>query len=218
MGGGSIVLFLITMAVLILAIGIHEFAHAYIADLSGDPTPRMMGRVTLNPIAHLDPMGTLFMAITTWSGYGLGWGKPVMVRHDKMNNPRWDSLLVAIAGPISNLLQAAVYAVLLRGMLLSGLVAPLFMTFLLIGVIVNVSLAVFNMIPLGPLDGHWIVGAFLPEPIRTQWFQFNRGIGSFVFLALVLIPVQGGSILGLVMSPIADFFTTLLLGNLPIPS
>jgi len=213
MGGGSIVLFVITMLVLIIAIGIHEFAHAYIADLSGDPTPRMMGRVTLNPLAHLDPMGTLFMAITTWSGYGLGWGKPVMVRHDKMNNPRWDSLLVAIAGPISNLLQAAVYAVLYRGLSMAGPMDSLLKAFLLLGVIVNVSLAVFNMIPLGPLDGHWIVGAFLPEPIRTQWFQFNRGIGSFVFLALVLIPVQGGSILGIIMGPIADFLTSLLLGD-----
>ncbi|CAN1506558.1 SpoIVFB Zn-dependent proteases [Fimbriimonadaceae bacterium] len=209
----KIIFFLFTMIILILAIGVHEFAHAYIADLSGDPTPRMMGRVTLNPIAHLDPMGTLFMAITAWSGYGIGWGKPVMVRHDKMNNPRWDSLLVAIAGPISNLLQAAIFAVLFRGLSMSGPMNDLVELFLLLGVIVNVSLAVFNMIPLGPLDGHWIVGAFLPEPIRTQWFQFNRGIGSFVFLALVLIPVQGGSILGIIMGPIADFLTSLLLGD-----
>ena len=100
---------------------------------------------------------------------------------------------------------------------MTGMMEPLFMAFLLIGVIVNVSLAVFNMIPLGPLDGHWIVGAFLPEPMRTQWFQFNRGIGSFVFLALVLIPVQGGSVLGLVMGPIADFLTNLLLGDKAIP-
>jgi Zn-dependent protease len=209
----KIIFFLFTMIILILAIGVHEFAHAYIADLSGDPTPRMMGRVTLNPLAHLDPMGTIFMAITAWSGYGIGWGKPVIVRHDKMNNPRWDSLLVAIAGPISNLLQAAIFAILFRGLSMSGSLSSMVALFLLLGVIVNVSLAVFNMIPLGPLDGHWIVGAFLPEPMRTQWFQFNRGIGSFVFLALVLIPVQGGSILGLIMGPIADFLTNLLLGG-----
>lgn len=209
----KIIFFLFTMIILILAIGVHEFAHAYIADLSGDPTPRMMGRVTLNPLAHLDPMGTIFMAITAWSGYGIGWGKPVIVRHDKMNNPRWDSLLVAIAGPISNLLQAAIFAVLFRGLSMSGSMSDIVELFLLLGVIVNVSLAVFNLIPLGPLDGHWIVGAFLPEPLRTQWFQFNRGIGSFVFLALVLIPVQGGSILGLIMGPIADFLTNLLLGG-----
>lgn len=213
----KIIFFLFTMIILILAIGVHEFAHAYIADLSGDPTPRMMGRVTLNPLAHLDPMGTIFMAITAWSGYGIGWGKPVIVRHDKMNNPRWDSLLVAIAGPISNLLQAAIFAVLFRGLSMAGSLSSMIALFLLLGVIVNVSLAVFNMIPLGPLDGHWIVGAFLPEPMRTQWFQFNRGIGSFVFLALVLIPVQGGSILGLIMGPIADFLTNLLLGDKAMP-
>ncbi len=209
----GVTLFLIKMTILILAIGLHEFAHAYIADLSGDPTPRMMGRVTLNPIAHLDPMGTLFMAITVFSGYGLGWGKPVMVRHDKMNNPRWDSLLVAIAGPISNLLQAAIFAVLLRALGMSGALSGVVAVFLFFGVLINVSLAIFNMIPLGPLDGHWIVGAFLPEPLRTQWFQFNRGIGSFVFLALVLIPVSGGSILGLVMRPLTSYFINLLLGG-----
>jgi len=203
----------VQLLILVIAIGIHEFAHAYIADMSGDPTPRMMGRVTLNPLAHLDPMGTIFMAITVISGYGIGWGKPVMVRPDKMRNPRWDHLAVAIAGPISNVLQAVIFALVLRTMTAGGVQLPdIVETFLFLGVVINVSLAVFNMIPLGPLDGHWILGAFLPEPLRTQWFQFNRGVGSLVFLALVLLPTGSGSILGLVINPIRLWLSSYLLG------
>ena len=197
--------FLISMVVIVFAIGFHEFAHAKFADLAGDPTPRMMGRVTLNPLAHLDPIGTIMLVITSIAGIGIGWGKPVLVRPDKMRNPRWDHFLSVAAGPLSNLLQAAVYALILRLMMVANGAAAasvgaflghdlnnIFVIFLFTGVLINLSLFAFNLIPLGPLDGHWLVGAFLPEPARIRWYQFNRGIGGILFLILVFIPAASG--------------------------
>jgi Zn-dependent protease len=161
---------LISFLVICLSIAIHEFAHAKFADLAGDDTPRMLGRVTLNPLKHLDPMGTLFMAITVFSGFGIGWGKPVPMRPERMKNPRWDHFAAVAAGPISNLLQACLYAVILRVVLMAGPQSfPLLVMFCLIGVIINVSLFLFNLIPLGPLDGHWLIGLLMPEKYRLPW-------------------------------------------------
>jgi Zn-dependent protease len=93
---------LVALVVIILSLSLHEFGHAKFADMAGDPTPRSMGRVTLNPIAHLDPLGFLMICIMVFSGVGLGWGKPVMVRPDKMRNPRWDHFASVLAGPLMN--------------------------------------------------------------------------------------------------------------------
>jgi Zn-dependent protease len=173
----------------------------------------MMGRVTLNPLKHLDPLGTVFIILTVVSGFGIGWGKPVLVRTEKMRNPRWDNVGVSIAGPISNVLQAAIFAMILRTLLAAGFeLQPLVQMMLFTGVIVNVALAVFNMIPLGPLDGHWIFGAFLPDPVRTQWYQFNRGVGSILLLGLVLFPAENGPILSALIKPIVERLVLLLLG------
>lgn len=213
----------IQMCVIVLAIGIHEFCHAWFADMAGDDTPRLMGRVTLNPLAHLDPLGTLMMLITIIGGYGLGWGKPVMVRPEKMKNPRWDHFISVIAGPLSNLLQAVIYAILLR--LVSGLpsgdalvhgniqnVQELIGVISLFGIMVNASLFIFNLVPLGPLDGHWLVGAMLPERERIAWYKFNHGPGMFVFLALVLIPAGPWDILGNTIRPAIGFVIRNLTG------
>ncbi|RYG43498.1 site-2 protease family protein [bacterium] len=175
------------MFILVISIGLHEFGHAKFADLAGDPTPRMMGRVTLNPLKHLDPLGTIFMFLSSLAGMGIGWGKPVLVRPDKMKNPRWDHLISVVAGPAMNLVLAVIFAMAFR--ILGPGVGEMGAKFLRTGVLVNVGLMLFNLIPLGPLDGHWIVGAFLPEPQRVAWYQFNRGIGTMVFLLLVILPL-----------------------------
>ncbi|RYG33147.1 site-2 protease family protein [bacterium] len=204
--------FWMRMLVLVLSIGLHEYGHAKFADLAGDPTPRMMGRVTLNPIKHLDPLGTIFMFLSSLAGMGIGWGKPVMVRPDRMKNPRWDHLVSVVAGPAMNLLLAVVFALAFR--ILGPSAGEMGALFLLTGVLVNVGLMLFNLIPLGPLDGHWIVGAFLPEPQRVAWYQFNRGLGTMIFLLLILLPAQYDPISKL-LGPVLFKIVFFLIGGSP---
>jgi Zn-dependent protease len=210
------------MVVLVLAIGLHEYGHAKFADLAGDDTPRLMGRVTLNPIKHLDPVGTIMMVVSSLTGFGIGWGKPVMVRPDRMKNPRWDHFISVLAGPAMNFIQAVAYAAALRILISMGQAnftggidlgslgfIPLFLT---LGVFINVALMLFNLIPLGPLDGHWLVGAFLPEKARLEWYRFNHGIGSLIFLVLVFIPSGPYDLLGNYLFPVVNRVFAFLLG------
>lgn len=200
---------------ILFAIGFHEFSHAKFADMAGDPTPRAMGRVTMNPFAHLDPVGTIMIIITSITGFGIGWGKPVLVQPHRMKNPRWDHFVSVLAGPVSNLVQAVVFAMVLRIMLQTGTqLHPLGEQFLLMGLQINLALFVFNLFPLGPLDGHWLIGTFMPEPMRLAWYRFNRGLGAILFLILVLVP--SGSpfdILGRVLYPAVRFLAQILLGE-----
>lgn len=190
---------LATAIVIFFGIGLHEYAHCKIADAAGDPTPRYYGRVTLNLTKHFEPLGTLMIFLTSLSGIGIGWGKPSPVNPSRMRNPKWDHFASVAAGPISNLLQAAVWAVLLRlalaGHLISlqdianalmrqhtSFLAALF-TF---GVLINLGLMLFNLIPLGGLDGHWLLGTFMPEPMRTSWYQWNRRTGAWLLIGIVI--------------------------------
>lgn len=189
--------FIITMGVLILAITIHEFAHAITADQLGDPTPRNQGRISLFPIDHLDPIGTLMMAITSLTGIGIGWGKPVMTNPSNFRNPRRDSAIVAVAGPISNILQAIIFALIFRalgGFESGNSIAELLQT----GVFVNLSLAFFNLIPIAPLDGHWIMTAILPYQQAIAYRNWMLMYGPFVLLALVFL---GRPILSAILGP-----------------
>ncbi len=185
--------------VIFFGIGLHEYAHCKIADAAGDPTPAFYGRVTLNLTKHFEPMGTIMIILTSLSGIGIGWGKPSPVNPARMRNPKWDHFASVAAGPISNLLQAAFWAILLRIALSAGLVNPLqvlyaltyqhttFLAALLtIGVLTNLGLMLFNLIPLGGLDGHWLIGTFMPERTRVAWYQWNRRTGSMLLLGIVL--------------------------------
>lgn len=205
---------LISLVVVLFALSFHEFAHAWVADAAGDPTPRMMGRVTLNPLKHLDPLGTIMIVISSLAGFGIGWGKPVMVNPSKMRNPRWDHFMSVAAGPLSNLVQAGVYGVALRLLVpnvanATGEPPTYLFTFLFLGVLINVSLAVFNLIPIGPLDGHWLVGAFLPAEMRMKWYRFNHGPGMIIFLILVIIP---NSPLITLIRPVAEKLSSFFIG------
>ena len=212
----------INMAAIIPAITIHEYCHAKFADMAGDDTPRSQGRVTLNPLAHLDPLGTIMMLISSLAGVGIGWGRPVLVDQRKLRNRRVDNFILTIAGPLSNLLQAIFWAILLRFVLVpmgselrgSGLF-ELVTNFALVSVLINTGLFVFNLVPLGPLDGHWLVSELLPDKQRFAWLKFCHGPGMFIFLALVLIPPGPYDVLGNFMYPFIKRIVSVLLG---IPS
>ena len=191
------------------AIGIHEFCHAKFADLAGDPTPGLFGRVTLNLTKHFELMGTIMIVITSIAGVGIGWGKPVPMDPRKMRNPKWDHFVAVAAGPASNFIQAAVFAIMIRmavgspdfyGALLATMVKDLgvdsvatygfgmsFMAaWFFYGVLINIALCLFNLIPIGPLDGMWLFGTFLPPEVQMRWVRFNLSYGGMLFIGLIL--------------------------------
>ena len=159
----QIVMFILA---LVISLTIHEFSHAWSAYELGDPTARNQGRLTLNPIAHLDPIGALMIVFMSISGVGIGWAKPVPVNPFNLRtNPRVGMGLTSAAGPFSNLVLAALFAIPLRlGLNLPSLVQ----SFFLVMIMVNVSLALFNLIPLPPLDGFSVVQGIIGT-FRTRW-------------------------------------------------
>lgn len=167
----SIPTFLTTMAVLLVSIAVHEFCHAIVADRLGDTTPRSQGRVTLNPLAHLDPMGTLMILLSSYLGFGIGWGRPVQVNPANFRTtPTAGMGIVAVAGPLSNLFLALLGAIAFRFVPHTGL---LFNT-VLIWTTVNIALAFFNLIPVFPLDGFNVLVAALVALNRTWSRRFAR--------------------------------------------
>ena len=162
----DLLLFGITLFSLLVAITIHEFAHAWTAEQLGDPTARSLGRVSLNPLAHLDPLGSLVMLMSLVSGIGIGWGKPVPISPYRLRfGPRRGGALVALSGPAANLLMATVIGLVTR--LLFG-VSPWILLVLNTLVWVNVIIAIFNLIPLPPLDGSAILLGIL-SLVRARW-------------------------------------------------
>jgi len=188
--------FFIWAAALLIAITVHEFAHAWMADYLGDPTARLNGRLSLNPLNHLDPVGTLMIFLTRF-----GWGKPVPVDPYNLENPRRDYALISLAGPASNLILATILSVFLKTTSAS-IVIPI--------IILNVYLAIFNLLPLPPLDGSKILLGFLPEEISSVWEGFFNQYG-LIILVLFLLPFSGRSLIISFLSPIVNFLLDLLL-------
>lgn len=153
------------IAALLVALTIHEFAHALVATRLGDPTAKLEGRLTLNPIAHLDPVGTIFLLLV-----GFGWGKPVPINPGYFKQ-KSDEIKVALAGIISNLILAIILVVPLRALLASGTGADssLLVVFLSLTVLMNIVLAVFNILPIPPLDGSHVVEYFLSDEAKYQY-------------------------------------------------
>ena len=192
---GKIQDLVVVIPVFLLALTVHEFAHAWVANRLGDPTARLQGRLTLNPLSHLDPLGTLAIVLI-----GFGWAKPVPVDFRYLARPRRDMMLIAAAGPASNIVMATVGAFLFRTIPWTGLgaewawlIKPL-MVMIYITVGANVVLAVFNLLPIPPLDGSRVLSGFLPLRHAISYSRLEPYGGLIIFLLFitgVMNPVFG---------------------------
>jgi Zn-dependent protease len=189
------------------ALSFHEFAHAWMAEKCGDSTAAKMGRLTLNPMAHLDMMGSLMILFV-----GFGWAKPVPVDGRNLKNPRTDMMKVAAAGPVSNLLLAMVAGMVFRFMNGTGLLTDSIIILLIYFTRINIALAVFNLIPVAPLDGSQIFSGYLMKT-NPQLAWKIQTYGPQVLFGLILFGYfTGFSILWLVMEPFVSFFMLLFAG------
>ena len=193
------ILFFIWAFSLIIAVTVHEFAHAWTADYLGDPTARLAGRLSLNPLAHLDPIGSLMLLIAH-----IGWGKPVPVDPYNLDNPKRDQMLISLAGPGSNLILATLLA------LIGRILLPQFLFVFVPLIKLNVGLAVFNLLPIPPLDGSKILFGLLPYDLAQNYDNLTREMGILLLLVF-LIPFGGSSLAGIIIIPIINSILSLLL-------
>ena len=195
---------------LLLALTLHEYAHGYIAYRLGDPTARNAGRLTLNPLSHLDPIGTIAFFFIKF-----GWAKPVPVNPRYFQNPRQDMLWVALAGPVTNLLLAVASALVLKlvigiasvlpySRLLEAILVP-FSNMLVASIWINLVLCIFNFLPIPPLDGGRIMTGLLPENLARTYASFER----YGFIVILILAFTG--VLGTIIFPVIRFANNLLL-------
>jgi Zn-dependent protease len=207
----------IQFAVLLFSLSIHEASHAWMADRLGDYTARYLGRVTLNPIAHIDPIGTILFPLLQFFTHLplIGWAKPVPINPAHLRNPHRDQMYISLAGPASNLLAACAAFFLLHilklvsrfidvGMLRQGSLWEPVLLIIFYAVIINVLLAIFNLIPIPPLDGHWILYGILPPRAAAAL----EGMGSYGFLILYALMFFGA--FNVVLNPVLRLVMALL--------
>ena len=216
--GLSIQQILYRVIILVIAFSVHEFAHAFVADRFGDTTPRANGRLTLNPAAHIDPIGALVLIFA-----GFGWARPVPINPYALRRRSKSAVMwVSLAGPISNILLALIGSIVfvliwniagINNFEGAGL-GPMFLEFSYFFIIVNLSLAVFNMLPIFPLDGEKVLDYLLP-PRGQDFLASIRPYGSYILLFVVfLLPRLGLNIFGAVLNPIINIWMGLLTGVL----
>jgi len=193
--------FLYVFPILLISVALHEFAHCWVVYRLGDPSPKSEKRITLNPLAHLDPLGTIMMVVTVISGWGLGWGRPTPMNPGNFRNPARDRMISALVGPLSNVLQMFGWAslLLLLGGLSGGALPAVIGDICWAGVWVNGFLAAFNLIPIYPLDGHHILSYFAPPAWRPI---IDHPAWIAVFYALVFVPILFQYVLSPILIPL----------------
>lgn len=194
----------------VVAITIHEASHAWMADRLGDPTARLMGRLSLNPIVHYDPIGTsLLLGTSIMRALGapiipFGWAKPVEFDPYNLKNPRRDSAIISFAGPASNLILSLILSIIGH---LNPILGLIFTPF----IILNVSLAIFNLVPVHPLDGGKILVGILPKQYAYQVERFLSQFGNLILIFIIFPTFGGSSLVSQIISPIINFFLLLLI-------
>ena len=204
---------------LVIAIVFHEVSHGLVARQLGDPTAERAGRLTFNPIRHIDPFGTVILPLILVLSHApvFGWAKPVPVNYRRLRHPRRDMVLVALAGPGMNLLLALVGTVALVAVLTlssdrNGLATTLIAGNALNFVVINIFLAVFNMLPIPPFDGGHVVEGLLPPRLANSFASVGRYSLIVLIVLLLVLPMLGINIVGRLVSPVVDLITTGLLG------
>src|SRR6056297_1405569 len=206
---------ILVIPVLLLSLSIHEYSHGYVSYLLGDPTPKQNGRLTLNPIAHLDLMGSLVLLITR----RIGWAKPVPINPRYYQNPRRGLMLVGVAGPASNLIMAVIFSLVFKAVMFTvdagslNSVNPqisdlqyVTLNFLYLAIIVNLSLGFFNLLPIPPLDGSNILRGVLPRNLDRYLNRLQGPIGMVILLVLAYT-----GLLWQMISPFVNLFLGILI-------
>lgn len=181
---------LMSVIILIISVILHEMAHGYAAESLGDPTARIAGRLTMNPLVHIDPLGSVILPalfVLTGSPVVFGWAKPVPFNPANIRGTQWkerySGALVALAGPAVNILLAIIFGLLIR----FGFFNELLNQFFLMIVMVNSALAIFNLIPIPPLDGHHILASVLPYSLRQKYLSLYQYSFLFIFIAVFVL-------------------------------
>lgn len=212
----NMLMFIYAIPAILISLSFHEMAHAYTSYRLGDPTAKILGRLTMNPLKHLDPIGTLMLVVSMYSGFGFGWAKPVPINPSYYRDYRRGTAMVSIAGPLSNLLLAFIfslpmaliaaesglspseiynsrYLILGQGISFRSVVFNISRIFYMI----NIGLAIFNLLPIPPLDGSKILGAVLPTRTYFNLMRYERFIGMGFLVLMILRP----DILSTILSP-----------------
>jgi Zn-dependent protease len=198
---------------ILLALTFHEYAHAYVANRLGDDTAKQSGRLSLNPLRHLDPLGTIMIFLVHF-----GWAKPVPVNPYRLKNPKKDMLWISAAGPFANMVLAFASGILLRLLIATGgtpdrtSLMGLLIYVVFMSLQINLALAIFNILPIAPLDGSKILAGLLPAGYAKMFYFMDR-YGPFILLGLIIFgSATGVSVLGRIIWPFVKFFSNIFAG------
>jgi Zn-dependent protease len=204
-----------TLVAFVLGITVHEFSHAWSALMLGDDTAERQGRVTLNPLSHLDPIGSIGILFLVIGGFGIGWGRPVPINPSRLRGRQRGVGMTAIAGPLSNVLLALIFVIPLRfGHLEAGSAAYVFLRQI---VLINMLLASFNLIPIPPLDGHKILTGILPN-FWTPYLAPLEKYGVVVLIVLIMFGSLSTAILTPMYAPVYNLLSHLIVGHTSLPA